>query len=85
MFKTVSTSEKVELVKSIFPEKRWLNNAYWLVFDHLDNSYGWVEDRSTNSREFPEIKGVNQETIVQLRLLHSLGLSPIEIAEIINE
>lgn len=84
MFKTVSTSEKVELVKSIFSKKGWLNNAYWLVFNHLDNSYGWVEDNSKNSNGFPEIKEVNQEILTQLRLLHSLGFTPKEIAEIIN-
>lgn len=84
MFKTVSTPEKVELVKSVFPKKSYLNNTYWLVFNHLDNSYGWVEDNSINSNKFPEIKEVSQKTIAQLHLLHSLGFTPKKIAEIIN-
>ena len=64
---------------------RWLYAGYWLVIDPIDKSSGFIHDKSANSYAFVELKKVNQEIITQLELLHSIGLIPQEIGEIINE
>lgn len=84
MFKIVATPELKGQVGKWNLNPNWLKKGYWLCVDPINKRYGYVENPSINSEKYTELKKLNQEILTQLCLLHSLGLSPKEIAEIIN-
>lgn len=86
MFRTISTPDVVELFKHTYQNTRYLHTErHWFCFDPVDKVYGWTEPNSFYEQESIYIKELNQATLTQLVLLHSIGFTPKEIAGILNE
>lgn len=84
MFKTISTPEKVNLVKEFFPGKSYTSNEPWLVFNIETRQHGWAVKGSIIAAHYLELKNINRVLLNKLVLLHSIGFTPKEIAEILN-
>ena len=85
MFKIVATPQLIAQIPLWGYRRRWLTKGYWLCVDPSEKSVGYIDDHSQYSDEYPELKELNQGVLNQLTILHSLGFTPKEMAEILNE
>ena len=84
MFKVLPTPELVTQISSWGYTHRWLTKGYWLCVDPLDMRVGYIDAHSEYSKKYLTLKELNPGILTQLVLLHSIGFTPKEIAEIIN-